>query len=54
MKRTAGGWKVYDVVVENLSLVTNYRDSSSAEIGRSGIDGLIRALEAKIQKLAQA
>jgi phospholipid transport system substrate-binding protein len=54
MKRTPGGWKVYDVVVENLSLVTNYRDSFSAEIGRSGIEGLIKALEAKNQKVAQA
>jgi phospholipid transport system substrate-binding protein len=53
MKRTANGWKVYDVVVENLSLVTNYRDSFSAEIGRTGIEGLIKALEAKNQKLAQ-
>jgi phospholipid transport system substrate-binding protein len=54
MKRTASGWKVYDVVVENLSLVTNYRDSFAAEIGRSGIDGLIRTIEAKNQKLAEA
>ena len=54
MKRTASGWKVYDVVVENLSLVTNYRDSFAAEIGRSGIDGLIRTIEAKNQKLAGA
>lgn len=54
MKRTASGWKVYDVVVENLSLVTNYRDSFAAEIGRSGIDGLIKTIEAKNQKIAEA
>ncbi len=42
-----GGWKVYDVVVENFSLVTNYRGTFASEIGRSGIDGLIKALEAK-------
>jgi phospholipid transport system substrate-binding protein len=54
MKRTGQGWKVYDVVVENLSLVTNYRDSFTAEIGRSGIEGLIKALEEKNQKLARA
>ncbi len=45
--KTANGWKVYDVVVENLSLVTNYRSSFASEIARSGMDGLIRALEAK-------
>ena len=52
MIRTAGDWKVLDVVVENLSLVTNYRDSFAAEVGRSGIDGLIKSIEAKNQKLA--
>jgi len=53
MTRSAGGWKVYDVIVENLSLVTNYRSSFAAEIGRSGIDGLIKTIEAKNQKLAE-
>ena len=53
MVRTANGWKVYDVIVENLSLVTNYRGSFAAEIGRSGIDGLIKTIEAKNQKLAE-
>ncbi len=53
MTRSSSGWKVFDVIVENLSLVTNYRDSFAAEIGRSGIDGLIKAIEAKNQKLAE-
>ncbi len=52
MAGAAGGWKVNDVIVENLSLVTNYRDSFSAEIGRSGIDGLIKMIEAKNQSNA--
>lgn len=52
MTRTAGSWKVQDVVVENLSLVTNYRGSFAAEVGRSGIEGLIKSIEAKNQKLA--
>lgn len=54
MARGANGWKVNDVIVENLSLVTNYRDSFAAEIGRSGIDGLIKSIEAKNQSLAGA
>ncbi len=49
---TPAGWKVYDVVVENLSLVTNYRSSFQSEIGRSGIDGLIKTIEDKNRKLA--
>ena len=50
LSRTPAGWKVYDVVVENLSLVTNYRSSFQSEISRSGIDGLIKAIEDKNQK----
>ena len=47
MEHTADGWKVFDVVVENMSLVTNYRSTFAAEVGRSGIDGLIKALADK-------
>lgn len=54
MSKGADGWKVYDVIVENLSLVTNYRSSFASEIQRSGIDGLVRALETKNRELAQA
>lgn len=53
MQRNATGWKVYDVIVENLSLVTNYRGSFGTEISRSGIDGLIKTLEAKNRQLAE-
>jgi phospholipid transport system substrate-binding protein len=51
-KGADGSWKVYDVIVENLSLVTNYRSSFATEIQRSGIDGLIKALESKNRELA--
>jgi phospholipid transport system substrate-binding protein len=54
MSRTGGDWKVYDVIVENLSLVTNYRSSFASEIGRSGIDGLVKVLQSKNRELAQA
>jgi len=47
LSKAGSSWKVYDVVVENLSLVTNYRGSFNTEIGKSGIDGLIKSLEAK-------
>jgi phospholipid transport system substrate-binding protein len=54
MAKGADGWKVYDVIVENLSLVTNYRSSFASEIQRTGIDGLVKALETKNRELAQA
>ena len=53
MARSAEGWKVYDVVIENLSLVTNYRGTFASEVSRSGIDGLIKALEEKNRTLAK-
>lgn len=40
-------WKVFDVAVDGVSLVTNYRSSFRSEIARDGIEGLIARLEAK-------
>jgi phospholipid transport system substrate-binding protein len=44
---TGDGWKVYDVQVEGVSLVTNYRSSFAAIIQQQGMDGLIRQLAEK-------
>lgn len=41
------GWKVVDIEVAGISLVTNYRDSFAQEIRAGGIDGLIGTLQAK-------
>ncbi len=40
-------WKVYDVIIAGISLVTNYRDQFTQEVRASGIDGLIASLAAK-------
>lgn len=45
MLRVGGAWKVYDVSVEGVSLVTNYRTSFNQTVQKSGIDGLIKALQ---------
>jgi phospholipid transport system substrate-binding protein len=47
MEKTPAGWKVYDVVVGGVSLVTNYRDNFNAEIRDGGVDGLIKSLASK-------
>jgi phospholipid transport system substrate-binding protein len=47
MRRTADGWKVYDIVVDGMSLVLNYRDTFEHEIRRTSIDGLIATLQEK-------
>jgi phospholipid transport system substrate-binding protein len=47
MRKTADGWKVYDIVVDGISLVLNYRDSFEHEVRRGGVDGLIATLQEK-------
>lgn len=56
-KQDNGAWKVYDVVVAGISLVTNYRETFAQEVRNGGIDGLIATLadknkqtEAKLEK----
>ncbi len=44
-------WKVYDVVVAGISLVTNYRENFAQEVRAGGIDGLIAAISAKNRQI---
>jgi phospholipid transport system substrate-binding protein len=44
------GWKVYDITIEGVSLVTNYRGQFSDEIRQSSLDGLIQKLIDKNKK----
>jgi phospholipid transport system substrate-binding protein len=54
MYKTAFGWKVYDVSIDGVSLVINYRSSFASTIRQSGIDGLISALESKSRHIEKA
>ncbi len=47
LEKSGAAWKVYDIEVGGISLVTNYRDSFAAEVRNNGIDGLIKSLQAK-------
>jgi len=47
MVRVNNEWKVYDIMIEGVSLVTNYRNSFRSEIERTG------SLDSVIQRLAQ-
>lgn len=51
MEKTESGWKVYDVTVAGVSLVTNYRSSFNSEIRRTGVDGLIASISKKNKSL---
>jgi phospholipid transport system substrate-binding protein len=48
LERTPGqgaGWKIYDLNVLGVWLVANYRSQFAEQINKSGIDGLIQALD---------
>jgi phospholipid transport system substrate-binding protein len=47
LEKSGAAWKVYDIEVGGISIVTNYRDSFASEVRNSGIDGLIKSLQTK-------
>jgi phospholipid transport system substrate-binding protein len=53
MARTEGGWKVYDIKVDGISLVTNYRADFNDRINAVGVDGLIKDLQDKARIASQ-
>lgn len=54
VEKGSDGWKVYDVIVAGVSLVTNYRDTFNQEVRANGIDGLIQMLASKNKQLDPA
>lgn len=44
------GWKVFDISVDDVSLVTNYRSSFARAIKKNGVDGLIKTLQDRNQE----
>jgi phospholipid transport system substrate-binding protein len=46
-KTSAGDWKAYDVIIEGISYVTNYRNQVAAEIAKSNLDALTTRLESQ-------
>ncbi len=47
LQQTGGDWKVYDVVIENISLVNNYRSQFNRVIAQSSFDDLLRRMRDK-------
>jgi len=54
LEKLADGWKIYDINISGAWLVEAYKSSFAAEIGKSGIDGLIKVLADKNRKLAES
>jgi len=52
LHQTASGWQVYDIKIEGVSLVSNFRNDFNEGIKQNGgFDGLVQALEKKVEKL---
>lgn len=51
-KAADGSWKIYDINVLGAWLVETYKGTFATEIGKSGIDGLIKTLAERNKKLA--
>jgi phospholipid transport system substrate-binding protein len=51
MYRKGENWLVYDVVIEGVSLISNYRSSYQVIVKREGFDGLLAKMQAKIKEL---
>ena len=53
MEKRPAGWKVWDVRVGGISLVANYRTEFDNVVREKGVDGLVKALQAKNSSLDQ-
>jgi phospholipid transport system substrate-binding protein len=51
LHNVSGKWLVYDVVIENVSLVQNYRNQFHRILTKSSYEDLIKALQNKLQEL---
>ncbi len=52
LEKTAAGWKIYDVNILGAWLIETYKGTFASEIGKNGIDGLIKALAEQNKRLA--
>jgi phospholipid transport system substrate-binding protein len=53
-KTKDGQWKAYDVIIEGISYITNYRNQVGAEIQKSSLDALIARLESQGDKVLES
>lgn len=47
MEKIAAGWKVYDIKIEGVSLITTYRETFAGKVREGGVEGLIKSLADK-------
>ncbi len=54
MRKSKAGWRVYDVRIEGVSYIQNYRNQFNAEISALGIDAVIERLSSETRNTAAA
>lgn len=52
--RQGDQWRAYDVLIEGVSLVGNYRTQFNSVIRRSSYDGLVKALRSRLEEASVA
>jgi len=52
MHKVGNDWKIYDIIVEGVSLVLTYRSEFDQVVKESGVDGLIKRIAAKNEPAA--
>ena len=44
MEKVAAGWKVYDIKIDGISLISAYRETFAGKVRNGGLDGLIQSI----------
>ena len=45
LRKTPDGWKAFDVIIEGISYIKNYRTDLGAEVSQKGLEAVIARLE---------
>jgi phospholipid transport system substrate-binding protein len=51
LRKRSDGWFVYDVEVENVSMVSSYRDTYRSIVSKEGMDGLLKQMKNKLAEI---
>ena len=51
LRQRSDGWFVYDVEIENISMISSYRETYRSAVRRSGMDGLLEQMRTRLAEL---
>ena len=53
MRNDGGEWKIYDITIDAISVIANYRNQFNRVLNSDGYDKLVKIIRQKIQGLQQ-